>query len=209
MKLRIASLLLLVLVVVPALAFASSEAWDFTAPSEAFSNGSWSFGNVFTVGNANQTVSALGYYDQGNPLTFTSGHEVGIFDTNGNLIAFTTVTAGNCSQVGFFCFTSIAPVSLAAGQQYLIEGVSHSDLYTWDDPGFFVNSGITYNGNNWIASSTFIYNGFGLINDVSDGYWGPNMLLSAGTGVPEPSALLLLGSGLLGIASTLRKRMQK
>ena len=60
----------------------------------------------------------------------------------------------------------------------MIEGVSNTDPYTWNDPGFTVFAPINVLGNNWVFSGGLTFNGTGLINDVSDGYW---VRISAGS----------------------------
>ena len=180
------------------------EAWDFANSSFNFTSGTWSFGNVFTVGSSPVTVTALGYYHGGGPWTDT--HDVGLFDTSGNLvISSTLVEGGGCTDIGHFCFNAIAPITLLPTQSYLIVGYSGIDPYTWNDPGFDWDPRITYIGNNWVASGSLTFTGFGLINDTTDGYWGPNFLMSGST--PEPGSLLLFGSGIAGLGGLLRRRL--
>ena len=88
-----------------------------------------------------------------------------------------------------------------AGMPYIVEGVSNTDPYTWNDPGFQVWPGITVIGNNWVLNNGLNFNGMFVINDVADGYWGPNF-----GATPEPGSLVLFGTGLLGLVGTLRSR---
>ncbi len=189
------------------------EAWNFAYPSINYTNGNWTFGEVF-VPNRNLEVTYLGYYAANGVGGFASDHPVGMFDASGNLLSSTDIT--NASNVtdffqpslnvnpptGNFAYNAVAPFWIYAGQTYVIEGVSNLDPYTWNDPGFTVYLPITILGNNWILGNGLNFNGTFLINDVSNGYWGADFAVS-----PEPSTFLMLGTGILGLAGMLRRKL--
>ncbi len=182
-------------------------AWGIASPATDFTNNNWTFGNEFTVGSSPITVTDLGYFYDPN-FSWNSTHQVAIFNANGMVVAgVATVTLNNSFYSDYWRYTAITPVVLAANTTYLIEGVSGSDVYTWNDPGFVVNPLITYLGNNWVANNGINFNGFGLINDVTDGYWGPNFIINGTTTTPEPGSIALLGSGLLALFGTLRRKL--
>jgi PEP-CTERM motif len=197
---------------VAAFASAPPAAWDINNnPAIAYNNNNWTFGNLFQVGSQAITVTDLGYYyDPSNSwMGANPSHDVAIFDAAGNIVAgVATVTLNNSFYMDHWRYTAITPVVLAANTQYLIEGVSGPDVYTYDDAVFTVNPAITYKGNNWAVNAGGIpFLGFGLINDVTDGYWGPNFIIN-GTTTPEPGTMALFGSGVLALFGTLRRRLQ-
>jgi len=210
---------LALVLIVPTAAYAqiipnTIEAWNFSTPGNNFTNGNWTFGEVF-VPTQNIPVGYLGYYDANGVGNFVSNHPVGIFDANGNLLVSSVVTnASNITDFwqpalnynppgGFFVYNAVPITWLSAGQTYIIEGVSGSDPYTWNDPGFTVYLPINILGNNWILNNGLNFNGIGLINDVNDGYWGPDFA----TGTPEPGSLLLVGTGAFALAGLLRRKL--
>lgn len=192
--------------------FAAIEAWNFATPGNNYTNGNWTFGEVF-VPTRNIEVYYLGYYAAYGVGNFVSDHPVGMFDAAGNLLSSTDIT--NASRVtdfnqpylntypptGYFAFNPVTPFLLQAGQTYVIEGVSNLDPYAWNDPGFTVYLPLTILGNNWVLGNGLNFNGTGLINDVSDGYWGANFA------TPEPGTILMLGTGILGLAGMLRRKL--
>lgn len=186
-------------------------AWDFDCPgNNSFTNENWTFGEVFTP-TQNITVDALGYFDNGTPGSFISDHPVGIFDASGNLLVQTVVTNSSTilddvpgtSQYDNFLFNPVPLTELYAGDTYVIEGVSGSDPYVWNDNNFTVYAPLTILGNNYVLDGGLTFNGTGLINDVDDGYWGPDFMTT-----PEPGTLLLMGSGLAALAGMLRRKMR-
>lgn len=200
----------------------ADPAWEFTSPGESFTNGTWDFAAAFTVNTA-ATVSGLGYY--ADPVTGNvDGNPVALYQcadtaclTTGTLLASTTVT-NTYALNGHFRYVTIAPINLIAGDSYEVAGVSNSDNYTWNDPGFAVNSAITLldtsgQDSRWqrLGTPDFL-TGSGQIDLGSeDGYWGPNLYLGAAsgfTGVPEPAAwtMMLVGMGGLGAALRLQRR---
>ncbi len=174
---------------VAANANAATPIWEFSSASASCTNGSWDFGNNFSVSSTVEVV-ALGYYN--DPTTGVSGNPVALYDSNGNLLASATVNAGD-PQVGHFLYASITPVLLAPGE-YQIDGVSNTSNYTWNDSGFHTASPITYLGNTWQPGTTPDFQN-SVQNDVSDGYWGPNALMA-----PEPSTWAMMGLGFAGLA---------
>jgi len=187
---------------------ASTEAWDFATASNAYTNGNWTFGEVF-VPTQNIAVDFLGYYAANGLGAFNSNHPVGMFDANGNLLASTTIdnTSSYTTSSGHFAFNPIAPITLLAGQTYVVEGVSNTDNYTWNDAGFTVYAPINILGNNWILGNGLAFNGTFLINDVADGYWGANFGWTGAAKTPEPGSLMLLSTGLLGVGGLLRRKL--
>jgi PEP-CTERM motif len=190
------------LLAAPLACYGDVPLWEFTTPGNSFTNGSWDFGNVFTVGSSNVVITELGYYDDGDGLI--SPHDVGIYNfTTGNLLASTTVTNAD-PLTGHFNYAPIAPLTLLAGGEYEIVGVSGADNYTWNDPGFASNSSITYVGNTWQFGSSLAFMNF-LQNDLSDGYWGPDAMIATDP-TPEPATITLLGAVLACLAVFARRR---
>lgn len=186
----------------PVTSFASTAGWEFSTVGTEGTNNTWNFGEVFTV-NTTITLDFLGYY---NPTTgLTQNHEVALYDANGNQLADTQVRSTCDNLTAHFCYDAVAPVTLNAGQTYIVQGLSGVDPYAWNDGGFTVFAPITVLGNNWVQENTMSFNGLGLINDVSDGYWGPNFGWDP-VGTPEPGSLMMIGTGLLGLAAFARRK---
>jgi len=125
----------------------AQEAWDFTSAGNSFTDGAWDFATAFTV-NTSVSVSGLGYY--ADPVSGNvDGNAVALYQcadtaclTTGTLIASATV-ANTYPLTGHFRFVTITPITLQAGVSYEVAGVSNQDNYTWNDPGFAVDSAIS------------------------------------------------------------------
>ncbi|MEH2360570.1 MAG: DUF4082 domain-containing protein [Nostoc sp.] len=163
----------------------------------------WSF-----IANNNLSVTALGFYDQTpiNPLS--QSHLVGLWTSDGNLLASTTVQTTS-PLTGSFRYQDITSVNLLAGMSYVIGAAitsPFSDIYTV--PGS-VNTApeITLTDSARNGSSE----GFSFPSTLipGNGRIGPNFKFDVVTqAVPEPASLIgILGLGAFGITSV-RKRKQ-
>ena len=107
---------------------------------------------------------------------------VGLWTDSGTLIASTFVTSADPSQNSFF-FHSIAPVSLIAGQNYVVGAQMGGGVMTYFGGGYTMADGLEFLGNRWDSSSSLVMptSNDGPLNDP--GYLGGNLLVgTAGTG---------------------------
>jgi len=171
------------------------------------------------------SVKSLGFYDIVTDLAvpgaadgLSVSHQVGIFRVSDEaLITSGTVQAGTVDpKIDSFRYTSVDPVTLSAGVEYVIgattgayvNGVFGQDSTVNANIGsdVFANSSITIG--DWRSNS--IGDGFSL---VFPGYkrnmttqtrgLGPNFTFSS---VPEPSGILLMGMGLAAAFVFARRR---
>ncbi len=182
------------------------EAWEINSV-EGFRNDSWSFGDVFTVGGSNITVSALGALDvDQDGFVSTGGIPVGLFlESDGTLLASGTVVSGD-PLVGNYRFADIPDVVLLANTQYRVVAVNEDDLYniTTGTPNG-VDPGITWNRYGYCRTTALTK-----CDDFtgSERTWMANMLIGPDNNgsVPEPAALLLLATAGLGLVATRRRQ---
>lgn len=175
-----------------------------------------SLGFSFTATSA-VTVTSLGYYDFGGD-GFATAHEVGIFDSAGTLLASAGLNAGSGDAlIGQFRYASITPLSLAAGQTYVIAATTHgsadpwaygnaypadatvSDFHTTVPIVITANSALfLYQSDNQLRNPTEHYSNYTF-------YAGPNFTI---LGVPEPAnwTMMLSGFGLVGAVLRGRRR---
>jgi len=197
----------------------ATAAWEFSAPGNDFSNGTWDFASAFTV-NTTVTASGLGYYASptngqvaSNPVALYQCADVNC-DSTATLIASATVT--NIYPLnGHFRFVTIDPITLNPGVGYEVAGVSNGDNYTWNDTGFATNAAVTLTS---ISGGTTRWQSLGTPDFLNytntaqieqDGFWGPNVYLGAATGftdVPEPATWSMLIGGVFGIGAMIRRR---
>jgi len=199
----------------------AAPGWEFTTAGNSYTNGTWDFATAFTV-NTTVTVSGLGYYADpvtgnadGNPVAFYQCADVACL-TTGTLLASTTVT-NIYPLTGHFRYVTITPITLVAGDSYEVAGVSNSDNYTWDDPGYAVNPAISVlttsgQSSRWLSSGSpgFLTGSPFLDIPGEDGYWGPDVFLGTPTftGSPEPATwiMMLVGLGAVGGLARSRRR---
>jgi hypothetical protein len=161
-------------------------------------NGAWSLGWEFYT-NSNVLVTALDFYDDyGNGLT--ESHDVGIYDSSGNLIVWTTVLPSD-DLVGNAPWRAhaVTPVILTAGQYYYIMAETGSENYTWSPTNGWTIPQITFIQGAYISSPVLAFPD--TMDAGTSGYFGPSFEAA----IPEPSTFGLLAIA-FGVAGTLRRK---
>ncbi len=154
-------------------------------------NQSASVGWSFSVGAWNVEVDALGIYDDGLD-GMVDAHAVGLWTSGGTLLAQATVPSGTGGTlVGSYRYTSIAPITLTAGQTYVV------GTYFGPVPDLCSGSAcgdvLLYNGSETYATGiTFLQSrqtlsvagagSLAFVNvdaGIAEGFFGPNFLMQA------------------------------
>jgi hypothetical protein len=185
----------------------AGSAWEFTSIGTERNLGSFDFADAFTV-NSTVEATGLGYFASpvngqvdSNPVVLYQCSDIAC-DGTATILASVTVT-NTYAIVGHFRYVTIPTVTLSPGVGYEVAGVSFSDDYAFDDPGFATDPAINYplNETRWsnISTPDFL-NSVNTAEIVSDGFHGPNVFLGAPTFVPEPG-----GGGAGGPAARVRR----
>jgi len=155
-------------------------------------------------------VDGLGYFDAGSD-GLVGGHRVGIWATNGTLLASAVVNTSNSSLLGpsvdggQYRYTSIADLALSQGVTYVfgaaVEGIADVVYVggTQLSPSPLVN--IASTGVYDVTSTGFNFPTFTIGNTYGLG----SFTARQGSEVPEPASLSLVALGLVA-ASMLRNR---
>lgn len=189
------SLLALGLVCTPGWGQAVGPAVNFSTPgplinvwsatNDGFSLG-WEFNVLEPV-----LVGRLGYFNYGPPGGggITTPHEVGIFDSAGNLLVSATVNPGDPVS-GWFAWKSLpSPFLLPAGTGYRIAGTTGPvDRYTYSVPSITVHPSIEWVRNRFVRTPLQNLQFPTQTTDLYPGYhwFGPNFDI-----VPEPALMQL------------------
>jgi hypothetical protein len=184
----------------------------FSVPSPiAYRNNSWSFGEIFTVGDKDISVTALGAFDAGlDGFVSTGGIPVGIFrESDGALLASAFVQSGD-TLIDNFRYTDITPLTLLAGTSYRVVAVNLDDPYN-SSRDFDIDPAITRSGYGYCLTSVLtscdVYTG-------ADYLWMANFLFefadtsSGPATVSAPGVLAPFGFGLAGLGMAFRRRKQ-
>jgi hypothetical protein len=105
------------------------------APGSSYENNNFSpddrvYGWKFTIGESAISVTDLGLFDVGQN-GFADSHRVGIWDSGGNLLVDTIISAGTVASLdGNFRFVSVEPTTLNANGIYVIGALFPSGLDT-------------------------------------------------------------------------------
>jgi hypothetical protein len=163
-------------------------------------NGPVNLGMIFSVNN-DITVDALGYYN--SPGIGLTPIEVGLFTSSGTLLASTTVTPS--TPVDGYFFASIAPISLTAGDSYVVD--EYTDFWSYGGAGPPTTpSSITYVANNqvYLYSGSFAFP-VDTLAHAPTAYYGPNFLIASPIATPEPSFYAVLAIGMAGLIFRIRR----
>jgi hypothetical protein len=183
---------------------ADSLAIDPTGPLQSY-NGNGEIDGFAFGATSGMDVTALGIF-AGPSLSLPGGSfAVGLWTDSGTLLASTFVTAADPSQNSFF-FHSITPVSLTAGQNYVVGAQMGGGVLTYYGGDYTMADGLEFLGNRWDSSSSLVMpsTNDGPLNDP--GYLGGNLLVSPADAIPEPSSTGLMVLGVLAIVLGLGRR---
>jgi hypothetical protein len=158
-------------------------------------NGSWSFGTIFTIGIDDVNVTSIGAFDYLGDGFTSSSIQVGIFDETSNSLLASTAVSSTDTLIGDYRYTSITDLLLTAGDTYRLVALSASDLYSYYNATY--DSPFTIDGYGYCSTTILISCDdnagfdFGMANFQYDDIATPS--------VPEPTPLALLALGLVGL----------
>jgi len=179
--------------------------------------GTYNLGYQFTVGDRALSVTDLGFYDM-DKNGLTDSHQVGLWRTDGSLLASVQIGKGLHSLRNGFAFESLpAPILLDPHTDYILSAFWPS---VWDQvyADFFPGSQPMLNDATLVGSRLaplFTTTGFSFPNSpfTANGFaWiGANLIYTPAdaTPVPEPSAFALAGAMLalgLGVWRSAKNR---
>ncbi len=178
---------------------------DFASNGGQNSTSIWSLGYQFRA-DQQVSVTELGTFDYDHN-GFSQSQQVGLWTLGGTLLASTFV--GNSDTLeGNWRFHSIGPVTLQAGQEYVVASQG-GEGYTYGTSGFTVAPQITYEGSRYhyldSTSNTPLY--FPEVHNGINGYFGGNVKFGDAAPVPEPSTIVSAGiAGMMGLGYAWRRR---
>jgi hypothetical protein len=192
------------LAVSAAAAHAGTLAFTFdNTTGESLSDGPFTLGWSFTV-NSGIDVTALGVFSDSED-GLAESHDVGLWDSAGDLLASTTVDAGTVDPLDDqFRMVEIAPVALTAGSTYYIGAVWLDGADDMTFPGDAVNFAtapeVTFVTSQYVVAGSLTFPGTSYTSDPA--YFGPNFEFT--DAVPEPSYMVALAA--LGLAVVAGRR---
>ncbi len=164
------------------------------------------------------TVLQLGAFDDSQD-GLAQSHQVGLWDSSGNLMAAATIPAGTGGQlIDQFRYHDIFPVSLVAGQDYVVgefitssspdNGVIHATGFVTDPRITFIGEAYKATGNIGEPGS-FEFPNQTYFDSSVKAYFGANLILAPPAPVPEPATWTLLLVGVGGVGTLARRRRQQ
>ena len=171
---------------------------DFTSPTINFSNGSdWTLGYSFHVNNT-IIINGLSVYDQDQDGLDTS-HAAGLWTSSGTLLSSTLIPAGTAAPLdGFFRVGAITPITLTAGNDYVVGARTENEGYTWNPNGFSTLPDITFLSDQYVSDPGLTFpsvSGGGV-----QGWFGGNANIAATPDAGSTLSLMGAAVGILGIA---------
>ena len=153
------------------------------------------------------TVTGLGWFDE-NHDGLGIAHEIGIWDSAGNLLVSATVPNGTVGTLDVqYRTVSVSPLDLEVGAGYVVGGLNASN--TGDRLAatvtFTIDPRLAFNH----ATSSDFTATFGepTNNSVAlNGFFGPMFEIGATDAVPEPGTVALAGISLLVLTALQRHR---
>lgn len=145
-----------------------------------FTSGSFAFGRDF-IANKDFIIDALGYYDDGANGFLDIMHPVGLYTSNGSLLASVNVTTSN-PLTASFRYQKITPIYIQKGLVYRIVGVSGRDNYSVQPPNFTADPAISDISDNYLYTTILSYNSLASTNYFwPPGFFGPNFNIQSTT----------------------------
>lgn len=166
----------------------------------------WTLGYSFTAKSTIQATELMAWDDLGDG--FVSGSlAVGLWDSAGNLLASTTVSGTDTLTADNFRSRAITPVTLIAGQTYIVAAENREDSYHYDyNNTRVVAPEITWLSDRYIEGANLAFPTYGYgQNSGVNGWYGGNFGFTA---IPlSPAASMGLGGlACVGGVSVVRRR---
>jgi len=174
-------------------------------------------GGNFTVGNANATVTHLGYYCTNLSVGLNSQHNVGVFNASGSALLASVVIPSGPSPAGVYATNGYAwvalptPLVLSNNTTYVLAGDVHNgDGDVWPDVFIPSDWNPYYVGTNGPGTRNALYSGGGaqwptppLNLSSANGIYGPPNLAILAIGAPVVTMLQTNVSQYQGLSVTL------
>jgi hypothetical protein len=175
----------------------------YTSVSDLSDDRPFTLGYEFTLSQS-ETVNALGFWDNGDGYD----HEVGIWDSQGNLLTSTDVL-GSDPEVDGFQWDSISDYILAPGT-YTIGGQAYEGGNSYDfayDPSGLVS----IPGYTWVGAEQLYGAGLNDPTNNDPGYGNNGIFdvdfsVTGGSSVPDGASTLVLLGGAIAMMGALRRK---